>query len=161
MLFYFFYDILQMLNTEKMTIKSKNIVSVVIISLMFLLFSEIFSQDKKLNDAAKIFLRIEEGISTASVDKFSSYFSSKNYLSLSNGTNGYFSGNQSFYVIKDFLSVYQPINFKLNLVNSDSNTPFASGTLKYSSNGIRGNALVYISLTLIDNHWRISQITIK
>ncbi|MBX3008888.1 MAG: DUF4783 domain-containing protein [Melioribacteraceae bacterium] len=146
---------------EKMRTNSKNIIRVILIALLFSIFNEVTPQDKKINDAAKIFLRIEEGIGSATVDKFSSFFSSKNYLSLSNGTNGYFSANQSFYVIKDFLSVYQPINFKLNLVNSDSNTPFASGTLKYSSNGIRGIALVYISLTQIDNHWRISQITIK
>lgn len=150
-----------MLNTEKMITIIKNIVCIIIVTLLYSTFSEVLPQEKKIDDAAKIFLRIEEGIGSASVDKFSSFFSSKNYLSLSNGTNGYFSANQSFYVIKDFLSVYQPINFKLNLVNSDSNTPFASGTLKYSSNGIRGIALVYISLTLSDNHWRISQITIK
>ncbi len=161
MLFYLFYDILQISNMEKMRTNSKNIIRVILIALLFSIFNEVTPQDKKINDAAKIFLRIEEGIGSATVDKFSSFFSSKNYLSLSNGTNGYFSANQSFYVIKDFLSVYQPINFKLNLVNSDSNTPFASGTLKYSSNGIRGIALVYISLTQIDNHWRISQITIK
>jgi len=121
----------------------------------------IFAQESKSKEAQKIFLRIEEGINTGAVDKFSNYFSAKNYFSFNGGTTGYYSANQSYYVIKDFLSIYQTISFKLTNIVTDTATPFASGNLRYNNKGIRGNAIVFISLQLIDNNWRISQITIN
>jgi hypothetical protein len=131
------------------------------IILMILVSARMFGQEQKNRDAIKIFYRIEEGISGRAVDKFSNYFSNKNFLSLSSGNSGYYSSNQSFYVIKDYLSIYQPLTFKLDNIVTDSSTPFASGVLKYSSKGIRGTATVFISLQFEENQWRISQITIN
>lgn len=123
--------------------------------------SIILAQEKKSTEAHKVFLRIEEGLNSSAVDKFSNYFGDKNYLSLANGTAGYFSANQSYYVIKDFLSVYQSVSFKLTNIVTETSTPFASGSLKYNNKGIRGTATVFIALYLIDNQWRIYQITIN
>lgn len=120
-----------------------------------------FAQDLKSREANLLFIKIEEGLNSSAVDKFSKYFSGKNYISLTSGNSGYYSGNQSYYVIKDFLSVYQPISFKLTNTVLDSNNPFASGILKYNNKGIRGTATVFISLQYADNQWRISQITIN
>ncbi len=139
--------------------------SYLLFPLMLLAFGfarqNIIAQESKSKEAQKIFLRIEEGINTGAVDKFSNYFSAKNYFSFNGGTTGYYSANQSYYVIKDFLSIYQTISFKLTNIVTDTSTPFASGNLRYNNKGIRGNAIVFISLQLIDNNWRISQITIN
>ena len=136
-----------------------------LVFLILLVFSprwqNIFAQESKSREAQKVFMRIEEGINTGAVDKFSNYFSAKNYFSFNGGTTGYYSANQSYYVIKDFLSIYQTISFKLTNIVTDTATPFASGNLRYNNKGIRGNAIVFISLQLIDNNWRISQITIN
>lgn len=121
----------------------------------------IFAQEVKGKDPFHIFSRIEEGISDGSVDKFSNYFSSKNYISLSNGTAGYYSSNQSYYVIKDFLSICVPSSFKLTNIVTETKTPFASGTLKYTNKGIRRTATVFVTLQMVDNQWCISQITIN
>lgn len=136
--------------------------------LLFFMLNNIFgelnvlsAQDVKTSEAQKVFFRLEEGISASAVDKFSHYFGSKCYLSLTNGTAGYYSSNQSYYVIKDFLSIYQPNSFKLTNIVLESTTPFASGVLKYSNKGIRGTATVFISLQLIEHKWVISQITIN
>jgi len=128
---------------------------------MFFFAVNFYSQENKTKDAVKAFIKIEDGIGSGSVDKFSNYFSTRNYLSFTNGASGYFSANQSYYVIKDFLSVNQPMSFKLTNMVTDTSTPFAAGTLKYISKGIRTTATVFISLQLIDNHWRITQITIN
>jgi hypothetical protein len=120
-----------------------------------------YAQDIRQRDAQKIFIKIEEGLNSGSVDKFSNFFSSKNYLSLTSGVNGYYSANQSYYVLKDFLSIYQPISFKFTNLVSESGNPFAAGVLKYSNNGIRGTAKVFVTLHLIDNQLRVSQITIN
>lgn len=119
------------------------------------------AQESKAKEAHKIFLRIEEGLNSSAVDKFSNYFGDRNYLCLTSGTTGYYSANQSYYVIKDFLSIYQSASFKLTNIVTETSTPFASGSLKYNNSGIRGTASVFISLHLIDNQWRISQITIN
>ena len=119
------------------------------------------AQESKNREANLLFIKIEEGLSTGAVDKFSKYFAGKNYISLTNGSSGYYSANQSYYVIKDFLSVYQPISFKITNSVIDTANPFASGTLKFNNKGIRGTATVFVSLQYVDNQWRISQITIN
>ena len=138
-------------------------ISVLIAACFFLFFSENvgWAQDSKNREANLLFIKIEEGLNSGAVDKFSKYFSGKNYISLSNGSNGYFSANQSYYVIKDFLSVHQPIAFKISNVVIETSSPFASGILKYNNKGIRGTATVFITLQYLDNQWRISQITIN
>ncbi|MFA7228798.1 MAG: DUF4783 domain-containing protein [Melioribacteraceae bacterium] len=132
-----------------------------LLAAILLYSSHSFAQESKGKEAHKIFLRIEEGLNSSAVDKFSSYFSDRNYLSLADGTAGYYSANQSYYVIKDFLSVYLSSSFKMMNIVPESSTPFASGILKYNNKGIRGTAMVFISLQMIEGQWRISQITIN
>ena len=38
------------------------------------------AQESKAKEAHKVFLRIEEGLNSSAVDKFSNYFGDKNYL---------------------------------------------------------------------------------
>jgi len=123
--------------------------------------NNVLGQDAKDREANLLLIKIEEGLNSGAVDKFSKYFAGKNYISLTNGSSGYYSSNQSYYVIKDFLSIFQPISFKITNKVKDSNNPFASGTLKYNNKGIRGTATVFISLQYIESQWRISQITIN
>lgn len=132
-----------------------------LIVLLLLNFSALHPQEIKEREAQKIFYQFEEGINSEAVDKFSNYFGNRNYLSLKNGTTSYYSASQSYYVIKDFLSIFHPISFKLTNIVIETPTPFASGILKYNSKGIRGTATVFISLQFSDNQWRISQITIN
>lgn len=143
--------------------KNKKFFSTVFLALGLLLLFPGYGrlQDRNVGEVAKIFSQFEEGLASGAIDKFSAYFAGKNYLCLRNGPTGYYSANQSYYVLKDYLSVYQPISFKLTNIVSDSSTPFASGVLRYSSKGIRGFAMVFVSLHNADNTWRISQITIN
>ncbi len=136
----------------------------IFVAVCFFLFSSekaALAQDSKNREANLLFIKIEEGLNSGAVDKFSKYFSGKNYISLSNGSNGYYSANQSYYVVKDFLSVHQPIAFKISNIVIETSSPFASGILKYNNKGIRGTATVFITLQYLDNQWRISQITIN
>ncbi|OGU54405.1 MAG: hypothetical protein A2V66_00115 [Ignavibacteria bacterium RBG_13_36_8] len=112
-------------------------------------------------EARNILLKIEEGINSGRVDLFSNFFGEKTYLSLVNGHTGYFSSSQAYYVLKDFLTIYKPYNFKLTSIVANTTNPFASGILRYSIKGIRGNAMVFISLKYLDDRWIITQITIN
>lgn len=112
-------------------------------------------------DALKLFVKVEDGIATGNVDKFSNYFAEKTFLSLSSGINGYYSSNQAYYVLKDFLRIYQPLEFRLNNIVTEGSVPFASGNLRYYSKGIRSKAVVFVTLRKSDDTWKITQITIN
>lgn len=108
-----------------------------------------------------IFMKLEEGLSFGEAEKFSGCLSSQTYLSLSNGITGYYSPNQAFYVLQDYFNIYKPVNFRFLSMNDNSDNPYASGYYKFESKGVRGTAQVYVSLKLIGNNWKISQITIN
>ncbi len=118
-------------------------------------------QSRESNEAEKIFKLIEEGFANKSVDKFSSYFTAKIFISLSTGTPANYSANQAYYVIKDYLGIYNPTAFKFDFSSSESSNPFAWGELKYIKNGLKGKAKIFITLINEKNQWKISQITIN
>lgn len=109
----------------------------------------------------EIFLKIEEGFNLGDVEKFSDFFSSQTYASLANGTSGYYSSNQFYYILQNYFSIYKPINFRIVNSNTESDNPYTSGYYKYESKGVRGTAMVFVSLKLFGSHWKISQITIN
>jgi len=129
--------------------------------LLFAMHSQMQGQENHNTEAQKIFALFEEGMTTGAVDKFSKYFSYRTYLSFNKGINGYYSFDQSYYVVKDFLSINLPVSFNLTNIITDTSTPFAFGTLKYIKNGIRGSATVFISLQFTNKKWQISQVTIN
>ena len=108
-----------------------------------------------------VFKRIEKGILEVDVKIFFDFLSSETYLSLKNGISGYYSANQSYYILQDYLSLNIPAEFKFTGMSSDSAIPYASGILKYSHKGVRGDAQIFISLKTVNGSWQISQITIN
>jgi len=133
----------------------------ILLILLPVMYSLILGQEKHNKEAQKIFSRFEEGMTTGAVDKFSQYFSYRTYLSFTQGVSGYYSFDQSYYVVKDFLSINLPISLNLTNIITETSTPFAFGTLKFIRSGIKGSATVFISLQLINKKWQISQVTIN
>lgn len=113
------------------------------------------------SDVQKVFGSIEEGIAKGQVRLVTSYFDSETYISLLDVTSGYYSVNQSYYLLEDFFKVYRPISFKINSVITDSIYPYATGVLKYDNSGRRNTAQVYVSLKYANNEWRIVHLTIN
>ncbi len=140
--------------------KYRGSVKYLFFTLLFMVIS-VSAQNKELTEEEKIFKQIEEGIANASVDKFSTYFSDKIFISLSTGIPKNYSSNQAYYVIKDFLGIHSPTGFKFDFSSSDKSYPFASGELKYIKNGLRGKAKVFVTLKNDKNQLKISQITIN
>ncbi len=108
-----------------------------------------------------VFDKIEEGISAGDPSFFSSFLSSQTYLSLSYGSPGYYSSSQSFYILQDYFKEYRPNYFKFTFSSDKSESPYASGFMKYEARGMRGSAQVYVSLKYSGENWIISQITIN
>ncbi|MBM4170565.1 MAG: DUF4783 domain-containing protein [Ignavibacteria bacterium] len=138
------------------------IVKILLITLSFILIDPtLIAQELKSREAQKLLIKIEEGLNNGSVDKFSNYFDERCYISLSSNISGYYSANQSYYVIKDYFSVFKPISFNFTFSSTDTENPFAAGNLKFKNKGIRGNAIVFVTLHYVSNKWLISQITIN
>jgi hypothetical protein len=113
------------------------------------------------NNVSHLFEIFQNGISANNVSDFSDHFSKKIYISLSDGTTGYFSSNQAYYILKKYLSVYEPIKCELERQKLFDRSAYATGKLKYTLNGRRGRAGVYISVQTSGKRWFISQITIN
>ena len=108
-----------------------------------------------------IFKEIESGVKEGNVERISKYFGQQTYFSFSNGTNGYYSSNQAFYVLEDFLKLYRVTSFKLDHIKSDNNHSYATGKYNYDNKGQRSSAKVYISIKKIGTNWIITQFTIN
>jgi peptidoglycan biosynthesis protein MviN/MurJ (putative lipid II flippase) len=115
---------------------------------------------QEVETPTKVFAEIETGISNGNVSAIAAYFSSQNYLSLSTGISGYYSANQSYYVLEDYFNFHRPVSFKFTSIRGTRNA-YATGTLVYELHNRKKTALVFISLESTDNTWKISQITIK
>lgn len=144
-----------------------------ILLLFFISFlsNELFGQEAKFFNrldssqrhayTKNVFLEIESGISTGKVSTFSGLLKGQTYLSLSNGVNGYYSSNQTYYILEDFFNLYRVISFKMQNVKADDNVPYATGVYYYDFRGKKGSARVFISLSRSSNGWKISQLTIN
>ena len=117
---------------------------------------EIQNQKKEL----QIFSDIERTFSSGNIALISSYFPSQIYLSLSTGVNGFYSGNQAYYILQDYFQLNQPIAFKYTQ-RSESENGFATGVFSFENRNIKGTAQVFISVEYSGAKWRISLITIK
>ncbi len=119
------------------------------------------SKKNTQSESYRIFTDISSGISTQDVESIARYFSSQTYLSLSNGTSGYYSSNQAYYVLEDFFKVYRVTGFRFDNIQTDSGNPYATGEYQFEYRGKRDQAQVYIALKKTGKNWKISQITIN
>jgi hypothetical protein len=119
------------------------------------------SSGKKAAKVQIVFNQIESAISSGNVSALSNYLSSQTYLSLSNGSRGYYSDNQAFYILEDFFKIFNVTSFRFDNLNSAENTPYATGVYSYEYKGKRNSAQVYISLKKTGSSWKITQITIN
>ena len=117
--------------------------------------------ETKIQQEELIFREIESGVKEGNVERISKYFGQQTYFSFSNGTNGYYSSNQAFYVLEDFLKLYRVTSFKLDNIKSDNNHSYATGEYNYDNKGQRSSAKVYISIKKIGTNWIITQFTIN
>ena len=113
------------------------------------------------NEIRTIFSHFESGLKTGAVKDFSDYLYSETYISLETGIASHFSANQSFYILKEYLQHYRPINFKILKIKTNNGKPYAIGKLVYNKVGIKGESQVFVSLKQENEKWKIYQITIN
>lgn len=104
---------------------------------------------------------IGQGISSGNISSIYSLFSSQIYLNLSNGVSGYYSSNQAYYVIQEFLKTHQVISLNINDIQEDEENVYATGAYSSLVKGKRESSQIYISLKRSNKKWKITQITIN
>ena len=144
---------------------------IIILILILILGQQIFAQeypiknDLKSNSqntmAYEILEEVEMGISKTKLSAISKHLSSQIYLSFLNGVSGYYSANQAYYVLENFINEYKVISFKFSSFSFNTVTPFAKGTYYYEYKGNRSEAKVYLTMKLTGKSWKITQISIN
>src|SRR3972149_3141115 len=117
---------------------------------------------QSFNQSAKVinvFNNIESAFTEMNIETLVSYFSVQTYLNLPNGTNGYYSSNQAYFVLEDFLKNYRITSFKFTERDTSDVNPYASGVFKYNLKGNRDSTQIYVQLRKASKSWNITQIT--
>jgi hypothetical protein len=111
-------------------------------------------------DVKPAFDRVEEGLSNGDADRLAPLLGSQTYLSLFDGSQGYYSSGQAFYLLQDFFRVNRPVSFKyVNTHNGDA--PYATGEYQYETRGRRNVARVYAAFKRDGSSWKLSQLSIR
>ena len=115
----------------------------------------------KFANCKKVFVNIADGLNLSNVYMVIPYFGSEVYLNILNDEKGYYSPDQTKYILENFFSNNQVYNFKWRMSSRTENYAFASGKYKYSKNGYINNYSLSVSLKFINETWLIDQIIIN
>jgi len=132
-----------------------------------LLFSQHNYLQRNLTSPEKVKLQsivlneIENGIVNNDVESISKYFSSQPYISLINGVNGYYTSNQTYYILEDFFKTFKVVSFRFDEKKTDESVAYGKGAYYFERKGKREVANLYITLSKAGSKWYISQISIN
>ena len=109
---------------------------------------------------SEIFRKVEFGLKTNSINNFKDDFGEIVSMTIGSGEHGYYSANQAVSVLVNYFSEQRLSSFEFSAINEKVSIPYATGRFIYIQKGIQKSAQVYISLTLQDSIWVISQFNI-
>ncbi len=107
-----------------------------------------------------IFAAIERGIDEGEVDAFSSYFGNRVYINLPSGESEVFSGNQAYYILKNYIGVRKPLGFSFTTFGEADQIPYATGRASFRYKGNREFTQVYVALSKTNGKWIIDKINL-
>lgn len=117
-------------------------------------------KDVEFEAHAAIFDAVQRGIAEGSVAAFSRYVGPQIYMSLRGAESGYYSANQAFYILQNYLGSRRPQSFRFTTYGTSEIAPYATGPGRFDARGSVESVQVYIALTKIKDRWVISQINI-
>jgi hypothetical protein len=107
-----------------------------------------------------LFDTIEAAILAGDVKKLAPYFGKQVNLSLQSGPSGYFSGNQSYYILQNYFSSRKILSFKFTSRKLDDTYPYATGGGTSRAKGVNEILQFYVALAEVDGRWVISQFNV-
>lgn len=104
---------------------------------------------------------IEDAITQRDLQQLARSFSSKVYLTLFTGENGWYSAEQSYFILRNFFATHTPLSLVLTPSGGAGGAPYGVGTLHYMTRGRRASAQIFVSLVRGENgEFKLNQITI-
>lgn len=111
-------------------------------------------------DYRSVFDRVQQGMKTGNVGTFSQHFGSQVLFNLRGGESGYYSSNQAYYLLENYLKSRKPVYFDFSTIGESETNPYATGSAGFNVKGSREVAQIYVSLSWVGERWVISQINI-
>jgi hypothetical protein len=125
---------------------------------LFPSFSIAQSQTIPKDNHREIFTAVESGIDDGIVENFSGYFGKQVYVSVTGEESGYYSTNQAYYILKNFMNARKPLGFTFTTFGMTDKIPFATGRAAFRFKGNREYFQVYVSLCRVENNWVIDKV---
>ncbi len=116
---------------------------------------------QKFANCRRVFVAIGDGINYSNVYSVVQYFGTEVYLNILNDERGYYSPDQTKYIVENFFTNNPVYSFKWRTSSRTENYAFATGKYKYSRNGYINSYSISVSLKYIDERWLIDQIIIN
>lgn len=120
---------------------------------------EMYAQSRS-SMANLLFEKAESAFRTGDIKSLLPFLAPKVHVNLFTGENGYYSGEQAYHILNNFLSNHAPYSFSFTHTNQASDNLYGIGTLNFTRRGQQRSAQCFISLTEFDGKLRITQITI-
>ncbi len=108
----------------------------------------------------EVFDRVQEGLAAGNVGAFSHYFSSQVMITLKGAESGYYSANQSYYLLSNYLRARQFARFAFTTTGGSDGNAYATGSVTFNFRGKRELAQLYVAVAQMDGRWMITQINI-
>jgi hypothetical protein len=117
-------------------------------------------QEKDLSDARRLLTRIEGALASGDSRALLPLLNAKMFLTLFTGESGYYSAEQTAFILRNFFHTHASIGCTFHNTNVGDDNAFGVGTMTFIKRGQRGSAQVFVSLAAGKNGWRITQITV-
>ncbi|MDH7515765.1 MAG: DUF4783 domain-containing protein [Bacteroidota bacterium] len=108
----------------------------------------------------KVFSAAEAAIAGGELQGITGFLHAKVFLTLATGENGYYSAEQTLFILRNFFRQHAPLGFSFGNTKIGAESAYGVGFLRYVKRGQQGTAQVFLSLTRTEQGWRIDQITI-
>ncbi|MBI3586380.1 MAG: DUF4783 domain-containing protein [Ignavibacteriales bacterium] len=116
--------------------------------------------DYRQVDVKGVFEKLEAGILKSTLTASPAFFASQVYVNITEGESGYFSANQVTSVLQNYFSSRKPVSFSFSRLSDKGSTPYATGRFTFISKGNRESVQIYVSLTMQESKWVVSQFNI-
>jgi hypothetical protein len=108
----------------------------------------------------EIIKKVEEGIQNESVKAFGDELGTVVSISIGSVEHSSLSANQTISILTDYFAIRRTVSFHFSLVEIKKPAPYATGRLVCIQKGNKESVQIYISLTMQDSRWVISQFNI-
>jgi hypothetical protein len=111
-------------------------------------------------DFRVVFEDVQRGFESGSVAEFSHRLALQVQVALKGEEKGYYSSNHAYYLLENFLKSRKVVSFEFTNVSDAESTPYATGTVVFTSKGTRETNQIYVALMKSGERWLIVELNI-